>query len=178
MSGPDQSASDESPPPPVPDEAAIEKRIQILLESTRLERDRAADRVNGTQTRATILIGAAGVLGGVEALGPGASGLSTASVVVYVSAALVGIVILWPLRVRSVSNAKYFRTMMNYHPIDLQESLLRNELQAVAHTQARLAFRSWALIAGFGLLGLAWILSFLAMTEPPVDMPVRIQIVD
>lgn len=175
----ERNVESESAAPSGVDQAAVEKRIQILLDSTRRERDRASDRVSGTQTRATILIGAAGILGGVGGMTPGLSAWSIVSIVLYVLAALAGVVILWPLRVHTVSNATYFAKMMDYHPVDLQESILRNELNAVSHTQRRLSFRSWTLIVGFGLLAAAWACSLLVLTEsPPPESPVKVQIIE
>ncbi len=175
--------TDEAPEAPVPDVAAIEKRIQVLTESTRRERDRAAARTDGIQTRATVLIGAAGIVGGIQG---GRIDLSApwavASVVLFALTALTGLVLLWPLRVLVVSNQTYFDEMMDYHPVDLQEALLRNELNAVHHTQRRLTFRSWTLIIGFALLAAAWGASLMAMIEtslnPPADPPIQVEIVN
>jgi len=174
-----------APETPVPDVAAIEKRIQVLTESTRRERDRAAARTDGAQTRATVLIGAAGIIGGIHGGGADFSSLpawGVASIVLYALAAVAGLVLLWPLRVLVVSNQTYFDEMMDYHPVDLQEALLRNELNAVHHTQKRLTFRSWTLIVGFALLAAAWGASLLAMIEasadPPAHPPIQVEIVN
>jgi len=166
---------------------AIEKRIQILLDSTRRERDRAAARMDGTQTRATVLIGAAGILGGIQGGAQSAtahlsSGWAIAGLALYVLAAVAGLMLLWPLKVLVVTNQEYFAKMSDYHPVDLQEALLRNELNAARHTQRRLTFRSWTLIAGFALLAAAWTCSLIGMiaiaADPPAEPPVKVEIVN
>jgi len=169
--------------PETPDVEAIEKRIQLLLDATRRERDRSSARTDGVQTRATVLISAAGILGGVQGAGAGfSSPWGVVSIVTYVLAAIAGLVLLWPLKVLVVSNQTYFFEMMDYHPVDLQEALLRNELNAVSHAQKRLTFRSWTLIVGFTLLAAAWGASVAAMMDswshPPGESPIKVEIVE
>lgn len=168
--------------PAVPDVAAIEKRIQVLLESTRRERDRAAARMDGIQTRATVLIGAAGILGGIQGGRTDTSTWGIVGIVLSVLAAVAGLALLWPLKVLGITNQEFFATMLDYHPVDLQEAILRNELTAARHTKTRLKVRSWTLIVGFTLLAGAWGTSLLALTDasvnPPTDPPIRVEIVE
>ena len=132
-------------------------RLKPILEELLRQRETVPGRVANLQTRAAILIGVAGALGGTELVtSSGVFWVSCVSLALYFLAAVAGVVALWPrsgqeVYVKGIMDAKADDTLA-----DVERTVVTSNMEAHAAQINALRFRSFAILLGFIALIVAW----------------------
>jgi len=157
--------------------------VQLDLLEAQLERQEAAmtGRVSNSNTRAAILIGASGVLGGTELVtASGNPWISGGTLILYLLAALSGLRV---MRSRLGEQPDLPGTIVEYATIRavwLRRSLLASRISSHEKSRTQLNHRQVWLTLGFLLLVLAWTASgvgtIYGITHPQPVNPTVIQI--
>lgn len=168
---------------PEPNVEDLERRFDLLLEATQRERDRTATRAAATQTRATVLVGATGLVASVD----GGSGLGGWAVLLLGIAVGLGIWALVPRAGVVVPVKKIEGVLTAYSAtVDLKQTLLKFEIAADDSAAQLVKRRSWIVNAGFIALALGigislisgWATDAAESIKPtPTPTPMQIEIV-
>lgn len=166
-----------------PGESDLEKRFDLLLDATRRERERTAIRASATQTRATVLIGATGLIAGVD----GGSSIGGWAVLLLGIAIGLGIWALVPRAAVVVPVKKIEAVVAAYAAVvDVKQTLLGFEIDADDSAAKVVKFRSWLVNIGFACLALGigislisgWAADSAENSRPtPTPTPIQIEIV-
>ncbi|WP_146078853.1 MULTISPECIES: hypothetical protein [unclassified Rathayibacter] len=149
----------------------------MLIDATRRERDLTSARSSATQTRAGVLVGAAGLVGTASTL---STDLMWIPLLGFGVAVALGIWALVPDKGHAVPTQNYLDNATSYTPVDLLETILRKEIEANEASAKVVSERSWLTIVGFIVLVLAFGIAILfnindALTEPS---PLKVMIVE
>lgn len=162
--------------------SAIEKRVATLLSVTREQRGLTNTRTGNLQSRAGILVGAAGLLGVSNVLSEFHPIVLSAATVLYLGAAVLGAVAMWPRSIDEPPPDRLHRDMMEYTPVDLNEIVLILEIEADKQAARVLRNRSILVVIGFSVLAAAWSLTAVVAIvlgfQVTVDEPALIRIVE
>lgn len=160
--------------------AALETKLSVLLDATRRERDLTATRSAATQTRAGVLIGAAGLVGTAVTI---ESGFSWIPLLGYFIAVGAGIWALIPTVGTAVPTREIYDLQVLYPlPVDLLEVVLLRELEANEQAAAVVRFRSMLTVVGFIALaigfGVAVTIGVATSVVPIQPEPVQVEIME
>lgn len=157
------------------------EELDVLEAEVLRQSESVIERAGGVKTRATILVGTAGVLGGTELVT--ASGdwlLSAASLAVYFIAAVLGL-----LAIRSsMGSEPDTRSLMTeyagYSAVSLRRAVILSHMSSHDKDVLKLGSSHRLLSWGFGVLILAWTLSgvgtVVGLTDDGEDPPLVVRI--
>lgn len=167
----------------------LEKRFDLLREATQREREHTATRASANQTRATLLLGATGIVASIE----GGSGLATGGALGQWALALLAVAVLFgiwalvPTRADAVPVEEIGQHVTAYAAtVDLKQTLWIKEVAADDAAAQIVKRRSWLVNGGFIALafgvGLSvisgWEANAAKSIEPtPTPTPIQIEIV-
>jgi hypothetical protein len=132
--------------------------LKPILDEVLRQRASMPARVTNSNTRAAVLIGVAGALGGTELVtSSGVFLVSAVSLTLYGLAAIAGLLALWPRERSEVDVA----TVLDEGdtPVEVDQLIVHGNLAAHDSQVKLLRQRSWATTIGFAVLILAWITS-------------------
>jgi len=166
-------------------EAALAEQPVLNLEMIETEVQRQRDlmgrKMGSAYTRATVLIGAAGVLGGVSATGAFSSRfvlLALLGVLLYVAAAVFGLVSMRPMKGDEVDVDDAVLRSKGLDTVELKRAFVASHLKAHADYEDVLDWRSRLIVRGFAILGVAWIVAAgataLGVLYPDPTKPVHV----
>jgi len=161
-----------------------EGNLDLIQDELLRQRTWMTTKLASTYTRATILVGAAGLLGGVNVSGAKDArlGLLLASLALYLVAAGCGVVAMRPRRGSEVNIEHLLAGTATFNRETLRKALLASNLAAHEAYERSLKRRNQWVVAGFIALTLAWTGSTLGATTDllgPRDVqPVKMQIVE
>lgn len=159
--------------------------LDLLHEEVLRQRESMARKMSNTYTRATILVGAAGVLGGTSvATGSPTETLTIAlvSLGLFAAAAVLGLTALRPLSGDEVDVEAMISETANYIADDLKRAIISSNLHAHGEYERSLKRRTKTIVAGFIALSLAWgvtaTANALQLLVPAAPTPVQVEIVE
>lgn len=134
-----------------------ETRIGPVQEEILRQRATVPGRYGNMATRAAVLVGAAGVLGGTQLVTQSGNVLwSTASLVLFVLAAVCGLISMRPHVAEEVDIAPLIIGEAHHSETTLLRAIALNNLKALVSETAVLRVRSRWVTAGFVVLLAAW----------------------
>lgn len=156
----------------------LDQKIALLLAATRRERDLTSQRSSATQTRASLLVGAAGLGIGSDLV---THELSWLSIMIFGLAALLGVLALLPDAMTVVRAQEIWDRRGCYTPIDVHVQILEDELKADALAAKLVKRRSILVVVGFALfvtgVGISTAQAVDAALHPVAPDPVQVEIV-
>jgi hypothetical protein len=157
--------------------------LGLIMTEVQRQRDLMGRRVGSAYTRATILIGAAGVLGGASvpgSVGSGSVELGIAGLVVFIVAAVCGLRALRPMDGDEVDVDLAVIKSVGMDEVMLERSFVISHLDAHADYEESIRNRAAWIRVGFVALGIAWVLTTLGATLgvllPNVPAPTHVVI--
>lgn len=159
--------------------------LDLLHDEVLRQRESMARKMSNTYTRATILVGAAGVLGGTSIVaGASAETLAVAllSLALFAAAAVLGLVALRPLSGDEVDVEALISETAKYTSDDLKRAIISSNLHAHGEYERSLQRRTRTIVVGFIALSLAWGVTATAnafqLLMPPAPPPIQVEIVE
>jgi len=143
------------------DSQPIENLALIETEVQR-QRDLMGRKVSNAYTRATLLVGAAGVLGGVSAstsIGSRFALLGLLSIGLYVLAAIFGLLAMRPMSGDEVDIDAAVLGSAHMTEVQLKRAFVLSHLRAQGDYEGSLASRTHWIVRGFIVIGVAWIVA-------------------
>lgn len=135
-------------------------QVPLLEEEVLRDRDRVANRQEASSTRAAVLIGAAGVLGGTELVtASGSPAFAAISLALYLVAAILGLIALRPKNVSEVDPRSLVNSSTERSKLGIQRSILASNILAFEAEVGSLKNRAKFLTWGFIFLAAAWAIS-------------------
>lgn len=157
----------------------LNAKVALLLDATRRERDLTVQRSSATQTRASLLVGAAGLGAGSEAI---SGDFTWVTLVAFGSAALLGVAALFPDAMTSVRAKQIWDRQIEYSAIDVHIQVLEDELRADELAAKLVRRRSILVVVGFALftvgVAAATANALDGFLHPDPPAPVRVEIVE
>lgn len=178
--------------PPPRDRAAIaralvgqsEDNLALLDVELQRQRDLIGRKVGSAYTKGTLLVAAAGVLGGVSvtnAVGNTFAWLGIVGVIVYVVAAALGLLAMRPMGGDEVEPDDAIIGSATFSALKLKRSLILSHSDAVAGYNDTIKVRNRLLVAGFSVLAGAWLIATMAAALgyliPTLVPPLQITII-
>jgi hypothetical protein len=156
--------------------------LELIMTEVQRQRDLMGRRVGSAYTRATILIGAAGVLGGASVSGSVGSGfveLGIAGLIFFIIAAVCGLLALRPMDGDEVDVDVAVLNSAGMDEVVLKRSFVISHLDAHADYEESIRNRTAWIRRGFVALGIAWVLATLGATLGVLlpDVPAPTQVV-
>jgi hypothetical protein len=139
-----------------------EENLALLDVELQRQRDLIGRKVGSAYTKGTLLVGAAGVLGGVSvtnAVGNTFAWLGIVGVIVYVVAAAFGLLAMRPMGGHEVEPDDAIVGSTTFSTLKLKRSLILSHSDALAGYNATIKVRNRLLIAGFVVLAAAWLIA-------------------
>ena len=163
--------------------ALLPEQMTMLEEQLKRQEEAMAARMTRVGTRATVLIGASAVLGGAELVTvTGFEYLSAASLVLYLAAAISGIIASRSTIGKEPDLPRLIRRFGPNAPIAMRRDLIYSRL--ISHETAvhQLLVRHRWLVSGVVLLAIAWVSTavgtLLGVYLPSETNPTEIRIVE
>jgi len=157
------------------------KHLGVIDTEIQRQRDLMGRRIGNSNTRATVLIGAAGVLGGVgvsTSIAKGFVVVALVSVLFYVTAAIFGLRAFRPMSGDEVDVEAAILQTTGKTVEGLRRSFLASHLKAHEAYEESLKIRARWITAGFIALGIAWLLGIagttLGVLHPDPTSPVHV----
>lgn len=159
--------------------------LDLLHEEVLRQRESMARKMSSTYTRATILVGAAGVLGGTS-ITTGATretlAVALLSLALFAAAAVLGLIALRPLSGDEVDVEAMIAGTTKYKSDDLKRAVISSNLHAHEDYERSLSSRTRTIVAGFIALSLAWGVTAGAnafqLLMPLEPTPIQVEIVE
>lgn len=143
------------------------ENLELIVTEVQQQRDLMGRKVGSAYTRASILIGAAGVLGGVSVSGSVGSGfvaLGIAGLIFFIIAAGCGLLALRPMDGDEVDVDGAVLGSANMDELTLRRSFVISHLDAHADYEESIKDRTAWIRFGFIALAFAWVLATLGTT--------------
>lgn len=161
-----------------------DENLAVLDAEYQRMREMASKRVSSTYTKGTLLVGAAGVLGGVtvtNAIGSRFGLLGLLGIVIYVVAAALGLLAMRPMRGQEVEPDDATIRGQGFTATKLKRSVILSHSKALAGYNATITHRNKVLVAGFTVLGAAWFVAtgaaLLGYFFPDPTAPLQVHLV-
>ena len=160
-----------------------DSNLDLLEEELLRQRDSMRQKISNSYTRASVLVGSAGILSGVGvgfSTTTGAGYALLVSIAFYGAASVLGVLALRPMSGDEVDVESAVRQGSVLSNVELKRAIILSNLTSHFDYEASLRTRTRIIVTGFSLLIVAFLLSTGASTlrlmYPPADSPIKVVI--
>ena len=161
-----------------------ERRLDLLLEEIFRQRELMGRKVASVYTRGTVLVGAAGVLGGASVTVSSALDMAWIALIglsLYAVAAIFGLLTILPMSGAEVDIEAMDEGSRSMNPFDLKQAILDSNIAAFNGYEETVKRRTTLVVIGFAALSLAWVVSAganaIGILAPAAELPITVEIV-